>query len=168
MKKGKFIILIIIFVIIGLVGGYFITLTLDNMRRGGDVNINITLEDSETYTIPSIKKMTNEDALKEWPYIIHFENTSDNKGLYQIIIKEEEKTNIKRDHLKYLLNLNNEDKTEGNLSDIKDDILYTGEIDGNTKQDFKLYIWCVDEVEDDSIFLYKLDFNIIKKGGPGF
>ena len=47
-------------------------------------------------------------------------------------------------------------------------VLYTGEISGNTKQKFKLYIWVYKEVEKDAKYEYKLEFNTIRSGGPGF
>lgn len=158
---------ILLCAIIG-VGAYFGTLYMDKLKKGGEVNVTVTFDDTETYTIPSIEKMDKESALKEWPYIMEVDNSGSGKGLYQIIIKDEEKSTIKREKLEYLLYLDDKEVTKGNLGDIKDNILYTGEIEGKSKQKYKLYIWVISEVEKDSIYEYKLEFNTIKSGGPGF
>ena len=154
-------------VVIG-VGAYFGTLYLDKLKQGGDVNVTVTFDDTETFTLETIKKMDKQSALKEWPYIVNIENTGSGKGLYQIIITDEKKSTIDRDFLEYSLYLDDEEVTSGKMKDIKDNILYTGEIKGNTKQTYKLYIWVIEEVEKDSIYEYKLEFNTIKAGGPGF
>jgi len=150
------------------VGAYFGTLYLDKLKKGGEVNVTVTFDDSETYVIPSIEKMNKESALKEWPYIIHVENSGSGKGLYQIIITDIEKSTIKRENLEYSLYLDDKEITSGKLKDIKDDILYVGEIEGNKKQEYKLYIWVINEIEKESNYEYKLKFNTIKSGGPGF
>lgn len=163
----KIIGVILLCLIIG-VGTYFGTLYLDNLRRGGDVNLTVTFDDTETYTIPSIEKMDEDKALKEWPYMMEVENTGSGKGLYQIIITDEEKSTISRDKLDYLLYLDDKEISSGKLSKVKDNILYTGSIEGNSKQKYKLYIWVNSEVEKESVYEYKLAFNTIKSGGPGF
>lgn len=150
------------------VGAYFGTLYLDNLRKDGNVNVTVTFDDTETFTLETIEKMDKAKALKEWPYIINVENTGTGKGLYQIIISDTEKSTIKRDKLDYALQLNDKEVTSGKLKDLKDNILYTGEIEGKTKQNYKLFIWVTEEVEKESIYEYKLEFNTIKAGGPGF
>ena len=163
----KIVSVILLCLIIG-VGAYFGTFYLDKLRKGGDVNLTVTFDDTETYTIPSIKKMNKEEALAEWPYIMELNNTGSGKGLYQIIITDIEKSTIKRDSLDYSLYLEDDEIISGNLSKIKDNILYTGEINGNTKQKYKLYIWVVSDVDEKDTYEYKLEFNTIKSGGPGF
>ena len=150
------------------VGAYFGTLYMDKMKKGGEVNVTVTFDDTETYTIPSIEKMDKEKALKEWPYIMEVNNSGNAKGLYQIIITDVEKSTIKREVLDYSLYLEDKEVTSGKLKDIKNNILYTGEINGNTKQKYKLYIWVTSDVEKESVYEYKLEFNTIKAGGPGF
>lgn len=163
----KIIGVILLCLIIG-VGAYFGTLYLDKLKKGGDVNVTVTFDDTETYTIPSIKKMTKEDALAEWPYIMEVENTGDGKGLYQIKITDVDTSTIKREKLEYLLELDDKEIATGKLSDIKENVLYTGEIEGKKKQKYKLYIWVFDDVNEKDIYEYKLEFNTIKSGGPGF
>jgi hypothetical protein len=163
----KIIIVILLCGIIG-VAAYFGTLYLDKMGKGGEVNVTVTFDDTETYTIPSVKKMDKETALTEWPYIMEVENTGNGKGLYQIIITDIDKSTIKRENLEYSLYLDEKEVTSGKLGDIKNNVLYTGEINGKTKQKYKLYIWVNSEVEKESVYEYKLEFNTIKTGGPGF
>ena len=160
---------ILLCAIIG-VGTYFGTLYLDKLRKGGEVNVTVTFDDTESFTLESVEKMDKEKALKEWPYIINAENTGSGKGLYQIIITDIETSTIPRDKLEYVLKLDDKEIASGNLKDVKDNILYTGEIEGNTKQEFKLYIWVIVDAfnyEEDN-YEYKLEFNTIKSGGPGF
>ncbi len=163
----KIIGVILLCLVMGVVA-YYGTLYIDNLRKGGDVNVTVTFDDTETYVIPSIEKMDKEKALKEWPYMMDVENTGSGKGLYQIIITDKETSTIKRDKLDYLLYLNDKEIKSGKLKDIKDNILYTGEIEGKTKQRYKLYIWVNSEVDEKDIYEYKLEFNTIKSGGPGF
>ena len=159
--------IIFLCLIIGVVA-YFATFYLDKLRKGGDVKVTVTFDDTETYVIPSNKKMKKEEALKEWPYIMEVNNTGSGKGLYQIIITDGEEVTIKRDSLEYALYLDDVEVFSGKLKDIKNNILYTGEITGNTKQKFKLYIWVISDVEEKDVYEYKLEFNTIKSGGPGF
>ena len=168
MKKGK---LIIIGVILGLLSGvfgYFGTLYLDKLRKGGEVNVSVTFEDNEEFTIENNKKLTKEEGLKEWPYIFHVENKGDAKGLYQIKIIDSHDNTIERDDLAYAFMMDETEIKSGNLKDLSNDILYNGEINGNTKQDFKLYIWSNKDYEKEDIYKYKLDIVVIKTGGPGF
>lgn len=163
----KIIGVIILCLIVG-VGTYFLTLFLDNLRKGGDVNVVVTFDDTNYYTIPSITKMNKEKALLEWPYKMTVENTKDGKALYQIIITETEKSTIKRDSLEYSLYLDDKEISSGKLNDIKNNILYTGNIEGKIKQNYKLYIWVIKDVLETDVYEYKLEFNTIKSGGPGF
>ena len=163
----KIIGVILLCILVG-IGAYFGTLYLDNLKRGGDVKVTVTFDDTESYVIPSIEKMDKEKALKEWPYMLEVNNTGSGKGLYQIIITDLEKSTIKRDSLDYSLYLDDKEIGSGKLKDIKNNILYTGEINAKTKQKYKLYIWVTSDVEKESIYEYKLEFNTIKSGGPGF
>ena len=153
--------------IVGVIA-YFGTYYLDKLRKGGDVKVTVTFDDTESYVIPSTIKMDKEEALKEWPYIMEVNNSGNGKGLYQILLTDIETSTIKRDDLEYVLLLDDKEVTKGKLGDIKNNVLYTGEILGNTKQKYKLYIWTIKEQEKDANYEYKLDFNTIKSGGPGF
>ena len=158
---------IILCLIVG-VGAYYGSLYLDKLNKGGEVNLTVTFDDTETYTIPNVSKIDKEKALEEWPYMMEVSNTGNGKGLYQIIITDTDKSTIKRDKLEYLLKLDDKEVTSGKLDSIKDNVLYIGEIDGNTKQKYKLYIWVTSEVSEKDIYEYRLEFNTIKSGGPGF
>lgn len=152
---------------------YYITLGIDKARKGGEVNVTVTFDDTESYVIPTTKKLTEEEALEEWPYIFKVENTGNAKGLYQIHIKDLEDSNISRDVLEYKLYKDDVKVSFGKLADLKEDLLYTYEIEGDTKQEYKLYIWVVEEEEkekdsEEPKYEYKLEFTVIKDGGPGF
>ena len=168
MKKGKLIIIGVILGILSGVLGYFGTFYIDKLRKGGEVNVSVTYEDVEEFTLENNKKLEKDDALKEWPYIFHIENSGNNKGLYQIKIVDSSDNTIKREDLSFVLMLNDKEIKSGKLNELKEDILYTGEIEGNIKQDFKLYIWSNKDYEKEDIYKYKLDIIVIKTGGPGF
>ena len=159
--------IIFLCLIVGVVT-YFGTYYLDKLRRGGDVKITVTYDDTETYSIPSNVKMDKEKALKEWPYIMEVNNSGSGKGLYQIIITDLKESTIKRENLEYALYLDDKEVSTDKLSNIKNNVLYEGEINGNTKQKYKLYIWVTTDVDKEDTYEYKLEFNTIKSGGPGF
>lgn len=153
------------------IGTYYITLAIDKARKGGEVNITVTFDDTESYVIPNTNTLTEDEALKEWPYIFKIENTGNAKGLYQIRIKDLEDSNISRKVLEYSLYKDDVKTSFGHLSDLKDDLLYTYEIEGETDQEYKLYIWVGEDEEKDTKELkyeYKLELTVIKDGGPGF
>ena len=168
MKKGKIIIIGVILGILSGVFGYFGTFYLDKLRKGGEVNVSVTYEDVEEFTLENNKKLDKDDALKEWPYIFHMENSGNAKGLYQIKIIDFDENTIKREDLSFVFMINDKEIKSGKLNDLSKDILYNGEIDGNTKQDFKLYIWSNKDYQEEDVFKYKLDIQVIKTGGPGF
>lgn len=168
-KIGKVILIIFMSLIIAgiaYMGSYYI----DKLYKYyGEVELKVIFDDTETYIIPNVLKSNKEEALKTWPYMFTIENNGNRKGLYQIIIKEVNST-IDRANLKYLLVLDDKEIKEGNLDEITNDILYTYEINKNTSQRFKLYIW-VDEADattKDDVYEYQITFNAIKDGGPGF
>ena len=169
-KKFVFVKIILVLILMGIVGvgTYYGTLYLDNQKKGGDVKMTVTFDDTESYVIPNTKKLDEELAKQEWPYMMEVKNEGDGTGLYQIIITDIEKSTIKRDNLMYLLILDDVEVSRGKLSSITSDILYQGMITGNTTQKYKLYIWSTVEPEEDAYYEYKLAFNTIKEGGPGF
>lgn len=166
-RKILIIILSIALCVVSGVLAYFISLKIDMAKKGGNVDLKVTFDDTETYVIPSIKKMEKEMALKEWPYKITLNNSGTAKCLYQILI-EDVSESIKRDDLDYALYLDEKEIKEGHLKDIKDNLLYTYEINANTTQKYDLYIWSSVDQKEDSKYEYKLSFNAIKDGGPGF
>ena len=168
MKKGKLIIIGVILGILSGVIGYFGTLYLDKLRKGGEVNVSVTYEDVEEFKLENNKKLNKDEALKEWPYIFHMENSGDAKGLYQIKIIDSSDNTIKREDLSFVLMLDDKEIKSGKLNELKEDILYTSEIESSIKQDFKLYIWSNKDYQEEDIYKYKLDIVVIKTGGPGF
>ena len=166
-KKILIIILVIALCIVSGILAYFISLKIDMSKKGGSVNLKVTFDDTESYVIPSIKKMDKDEALKEWPYKITLDNSGTAKALYQMKI-EDVSESIKRDDLDYTLYLDEKEIKEGHLKDIKDNILYTYSINANTIQKYDLYIWSTIDQKEDSTYEYKISFNTIKDGGPGF
>lgn len=193
-KKKKMNIVLKIFIVIVLcclcgVGTYFLTYHLDKAKKGGDVKLTVTFDDTTTYVIPSLNIMERDEALNEWPYIMHLSNKGTGTGLYQMIIKDAEDSTIKRECLSYVLYLSDEVVAEGKLKDIKDDVLYTYQIEGKQEQEYSLYIWVSSEIKEkekeenkeatgdseekeeepkETKYEYKIEFNTIKTGGPGF
>ena len=161
-------IIVIVLCIVFLIIGYFGTLYLDQNKNKGDVNLAVTFDDTKTYVIPNTSKLSKEEALIEWPYIINLDNKGEAKGLYQIIIHDIDTSTIKREDLEYCLLLNDKEIISSNLKDIKDNVLYTGNINGLEKQVYKLYIWVTNDIEKDNTYEYSLEFKTIKAGGPGF
>ena len=167
-KIGKVILIIFMSLIIAgiaYMGSYYI----DKLYKYyGEVELKVTFDDTETYLIPNVLNSNKQEALETWPYMFTIENNGNRKGLYQIIIKDINST-IDRTNLKYLLVLDDKEVKEGNLSDVTSDILYTYEINKNTSQRFKLYIWVEnEETTKEDIYEYQITFNAIKDGGPGF
>ena len=163
--------LIVIGVILGILSGvmgYFGTLYLDKLKKGGEVNIKVTLEDTDEFKLENNKKQTKEDALKEWPYIFYIDNSGDGKGLYQIKMIDSESNTIKREDLSYVLLLDDKEIKSGKLGELKDNLLYQGEILGNIKQSFKLYVYLENDYQEEDLYQYKIDVVVIKSGGPGF
>jgi len=185
-NKGKKIIKIMVIFLLCIgcgFGAYFITYKIDASKKDGDVRLTVTFDDTETYIIPNITKMDEEEAMKEWPYIINLENKGTGKGLYQILIKDAKESTIEREYLSYALFLGDKKIASDELKNIKDNILYTYEIDGKTKQKYELYIWVskdfpleevkeegeeIPEEKKETKYEYSLEFNTIKAGGPGF
>jgi len=155
-------------IIIGIsyVGSYYI----DKLYKDDEkVSLKVVFDDTETYVIPNNVQSNKEDVLKTWPYMFSVLNDSQSKGLYQIIINDQESSTIERNNLNYLLVLDDKEVKESNLGEIKENILYTYEIAGKTSQRYKIYIWSTsDETKKDDIYEYKISLNAIKDGGPGF
>lgn len=168
MKNGKikFIMLTIILSLISLLIGYFVTLYIDKSNKSGEVDVVVTYEDTDKYTENDIKVMTQEEREKEWPYIFHIENKKDGKGLYKIYLNKLEDNSIPFNKLNYSLYLDSKLIKKGSLNDLVDNVLYKGEIKGNEKQEFKLYVWLLEE--DSGTLSYEIKFDVIKDGGPGF
>jgi len=129
-------------------------------------DLYLTYEDNDGYVIPVVDVMTEEEALKEWPYIMHLENRGKRDTDYKLVIKDKD-GDIKREYLSYLLMEDDKKVASGKLSDLKDNIIYNGTIKGNKKitkenekHDYKLYIW-VNKKIDGTKYEYSitLEFN---------
>ena len=140
-KKVKRIILIIIYVVLVFVISYFVTYYVDKLNKGnGKAVISVTFDDTDYYVIPNSEKLDEEKALLEWPYIFTIKNSGDKGGIYQILISDDSENDLQRENLQYLLYKDDEEVQKGELKNIKDNILYTSEINNNKEQKYKLYI----------------------------
>lgn len=166
-KVWKIIVVIILMAIVGILS-YYGTFYLDKKKNGGEVKVTVTFDDTESYVIPNTKKLDKEKAMEEWPYMMEVENSGDAKGLYQIIITDMESSNITRDKLDYVLMEDEKEIASGNLDKLNKNVLFEGSIEGKTTKKYKLYIWSTEENTEDAVYEYKLEFNTIKAGGPGF
>ncbi len=105
-----------------------------------NTNVKITFEDNESFELEDVTELSEDEALKLWPYIFHMENEGNRKAKFKLVISDVS-GDIKRENLDYAL-LRDDKKVEGgHLSDIKDNIIYRGETDKKEKNDYKLYIW---------------------------
>ncbi len=124
-----------------------------------DTNVKITFEDSESFTLEDVSELSEEEALKLWPYIFHMENEGNRKASFKFIISDIS-GDIKRESLDYYLMCDDKKVASGHLKEIKDNILYKGEIDKKVKQDYKLYIWNTKKDAGEKYeYNIKLEFN---------
>ena len=193
-KKPKIILKVIIVLILCIgcgIGTYYLTYHIDKSKNGGDVKLTVTFDDTTSYVMPTNEKLDKDKALEEWPYIMHLSNKGTAIGLYQMLIKDTDDSTIKRDYLSYALFLGDSEIATGKLGDIKDNILYTSQIEGKQDQEYSLYIWVSEDIKEEPVdekkeetseekseekqeekketkYEYKIEFNTIKAGGPGF
>ena len=105
-----------------------------------NTNVKITFEDSESFTLEDVTELSEEEALKLWPYIFHMENEGNRAANFKLVINDVS-GDIKRDSLDYVLMRDDKKVESGHLSNISDNIIYKGNINKNEKNDYKLYIW---------------------------
>ena len=105
-----------------------------------NTNIKITFEDNESFTLEDVTELSEEEALKLWPYIFHMENEGNRKAKFKLIITDID-DDIKRESLDYYLMRDDKKVASGHLSELTDNVLYKGETDKKEKNDYKLYIW---------------------------
>lgn len=78
-------------------------------------------------------------------YIFEIKNNGNTKEKYEIVyedfVSDDGKEHLDRTHLKYQLKSGDNVIKEGNLIEIKDNIIATDEIDAKTNKKYKLYIW---------------------------
>ena len=168
MKKKKIIITVILCLVCGVIG-YFGTLKLDELKKGGDIKIIFTLADTKTYVIPNANILDKEKAKEEWPYEFSIENKDNGSGYYQILIKDVS-GNLKRDDLSCILLLDDKEVLNIEMKDIKNNVLYQGDILPNNITKGKLYVWNnhKEKENEELSYEYSLELEAIKKGGPGF
>ncbi len=157
MKFLKTIFKLIIFILFGVLV-YYLSFNLSK-KYINDVNLQLTYDDTDTFTLENVNKLSKEDALKEWPYIFNIKNKSKRDSDYYLTIKDVS-GNIKRDKLSYVIYVNDKKQTEGKLSDIKDNILVKNHIKGNDNQEYKLYIYVSSDLDtkiEELSYEYKIE-----------
>ena len=105
-----------------------------------NTNVHIVFEDGKSFKLEDVSELSEDEALKLWPYIFHMENQGNRDAKYKLVINDVS-GDIKRENLDYALVCEDKKVSGGHLSDIKDNIIYKGSIDSKEKKDFKLYIW---------------------------
>ena len=167
-KKVKRVILIIIYALLVVGISYVATYYIDKLNRGnGKAIIGVTFDDTDYYVIPNSDKLDKEKALLEWPYMFTIKNSGTKGGDYQILISDDEENDLKKDNLRYVLLLDDKEVADDKLNNIKDGILYTGKVLGNSEQRYKLYIYKYDNSEGKN-YKYTIKLKAIVEGGPGF
>lgn len=167
-KKVVRVILLILFLAVAVIGSYLITYFVDGLKKAGkEAIIEVIFDDNEYYVIPNSEVLEKEKALLEWPYKFVVKNTGNAKGLYKIIILDDEENDLKRDNLSYSLYLGDKELVSGKLSALKNDILYENGINKNEEQNYQLYIY-KDSEDEGKIYKYSIHLDAILEGGPGF
>lgn len=125
---------------------YIITYQLER-NKFEDINIQVTFEDSEKFTLENLNKLDKESAMLTYPYI--FEVKNDGKGMtsYKIKIKSLELDGIKKENLNYILIKNDLEVKSGSLIDLENDLLYNTNISKKETDIYKLYIYLNEEFE---------------------
>ncbi len=156
MKIGKIIgiILLCIFVM-GI--SYVVSMYVDK-NKYGDINLNVTFEDTEEFKLENTNKQTKEEALKNYPYIFTLENKSLANLDFDLVIDDKLSEGLDRSSLDYIILVNDKEIASGTLNDIKDNILLKNKIERKKKDTYKVYIYFNEEVTN-SEYSYSLKVN---------
>ena len=155
MKVGKIIgiILLCIFVM-GI--SYVVSMYVDK-NKYGDINLNVTFEDTEEFKLENTNKQTKEEALKNYPYIFTLENKSLANLDFDLVIDDKLSEGLDRSSLDYIILVNDKEIASGSLNDIKDNILLKNKIERKKKDTYKVYIYFNEEVSGE--YSYSLKVN---------
>lgn len=167
-RKVVRIILVLLILVISFGASYGITYIVDEKERNRkEASIDVVFDDNEFYVMPSSGVLTEEEALKEWPYKFKVSNKGNTRGIYQIAIKDDLENDLERDCLNYILYLDDKEVKKGKLNELKNNLLYEMTIDANKEQFYQLYIY--KSMEDEgTVYKYSILFDAIMEGGPGF
>lgn len=166
-KKARVILIIMLFLMATVVSYGTSSIISYYQNKGKNAKIDILFDDNEYYVMPNNDVLDKEMAMKEWPYKFKITNTGTADAIYQIIINDDEKTDIARKSLDYILCFNENEVASGNLGNITNNILYEGKISDNSTQNYELYIY--KSIEDKGqVYQYSIRVNALLKGGPGF
>lgn len=140
--------------IIGFVGllifttgvSYMITYYLDRSLYS-NIDLLVTMEDTETFTISNTNKLDDELVLETYPYIFEVKNKNE-KTNFNILLLDNNLENVERSNLNYILYKNDELVKKGVLSEIKNNILYNASISKKATDTYKLFVYVNEELED--------------------
>ena len=117
---------------------YFLAYALEKSLYN-DINLLVTFEDTKEFSVESLDKKSEEEALKTYPYIFVIENKENSNVNYIIYLGEKE---VKR----------------GLLSEVKDNLLYEGNIKSKSKDTYKIYVYA-NETLKDATYKYSILIN---------
>ena len=142
------------------VGGYFWYLYFD-LNEGKTISDTVRLELLNNGAVNYFNAIFNEEETKIPTYYFRVKNSLNSATNYTLIFNEIKPTDVndgcdsstyyQRNELKYELKLDNKVIKTGRLSDIKDNVLDSNIIQGNTTNDYSLKISLADEEGDASI-----------------
>lgn len=134
--------------------------------------IEVVFDDDDYIEIVDLKSLTDEEGLKLFPYHFSITNAGDNNLVYQIKIIDNDLDNtIDKKHIK--LNINSEGLIDDTklLSEIKDNVIYTGKIKAGkkNKQDFYVRLWITSDKELKNLsYKGKIKVDAIVDNGANF
>lgn len=131
---------------------YLITYQLEKTNYQ-DIKIIVTFEDTKTFKLENTNKLTKEEALKTYPYIFKVLNEG-KKTKYDITINI---NNQAKENLNYLLYEDLKLVKEGNLNDLKNNLLYTTTINKNQTKTYKCYVYGNQELTEN--YQYQIKIN---------
>ncbi len=152
--------------IIGVIGlcifamgmSYIVTRSVEKARYS-DINLLVTFEDTEEFTLENTKKLTKDEALETYPYIFTIENKSKREASFNIVLDDNRENNVARDSLQYIIMKDDKEIVSGDLKSIAlDNIIGSGKIKENSKETYKVYIYLTEDIKDASYtYALKID-----------
>ena len=150
--------------IIGLIGlcllavgvSYFVSYALEKGLYN-DINLLVTFEDTKEFTLENYQKMDEKEALTIYPYVFVVENKEKGVVKFDMVIKDT-LDNLSRSDINYILYLKDKEVKRGSLSDLKNDILYSGTIKSKSKDTYKVYMY-LNETKENATYKYSVLLN---------
>ncbi len=135
---------------------YFLAYALEKSLYN-DINLLVTFEDTKEFSVESLDKKSEEEALKTYPYIFVIENKENSNVKFTMKIKDTLE-NLERSNLNYIIYLGEKEVKRGLLSEVKDNLLYEGNIKSKSKDTYKIYVYA-NETLKDATYKYSILIN---------